>query len=35
LKGGVERAHIINGSKEHSLLLELLTREGTGTMVEN
>ncbi len=35
LKGGVERAHIINGSKEHSILLELLTREGTGTMVEN
>ncbi|MFP3909325.1 MAG: acetylglutamate kinase, partial [Archaeoglobaceae archaeon] len=32
LKGDVERAHIINGSKEHSLLLELLTREGTGTM---
>ncbi|MFO7968037.1 MAG: acetylglutamate kinase [Archaeoglobaceae archaeon] len=35
LKGGVERAHIINGSKEHSILLELLTKEGTGTMVEN
>lgn len=35
LKGGVERAHIIDGSKEHSILLELLTKEGTGTMVEN
>lgn len=35
LKGGVERAHIIDGSKEHSLLLELLTKEGTGTMIEN
>lgn len=35
LKGGVERAHIIDGSKEHSILLELLTKEGTGTMIEN
>jgi acetylglutamate kinase len=34
LKGGVERAHIIDGSKEHSILLELFTREGIGTMVE-
>ncbi len=34
LKGGVERAHIIDGSKEHAILLELFTREGIGTMVE-
>lgn len=35
LKEGVERAHIIDGSKKHSILLELLTKEGTGTMVED
>ncbi len=34
IKGGVEKAHIINGSKEHAILMELFTREGTGTMVE-
>jgi acetylglutamate kinase len=34
VKGGVERAHIIDGSKPHSILLELFTREGIGTMVE-
>ncbi|RLI03017.1 acetylglutamate kinase [Candidatus Bathyarchaeota archaeon] len=33
LKNGVEKAHIIDGSKEHSLLLELFTRKGIGTMV--
>jgi len=33
IKGGVERAHIIDGSKEHSLLLELFTKKGIGTMV--
>ncbi|ADB58318.1 acetylglutamate kinase [Archaeoglobus profundus] len=33
LKNGVERAHIIEG-REHSILLELFTREGIGTMVE-
>ncbi len=33
LKGGVERAHIIDGSKEHAILLELFTRKGIGTMV--
>lgn len=33
LKGGVEKAHIINGSKPHTILLELFTKEGTGTMV--
>ncbi len=34
LRGGVERAHIIDGSREHAILLELFTREGIGTMVE-
>jgi acetylglutamate kinase len=34
LKGGVEKAHILDGSKEHALLLELFTDEGVGTMVE-
>jgi len=34
IKGGVEKAHIINGSKEHAILMELFTREGAGTMVE-
>ncbi len=33
LKGGVERGHIINGSIEHAILLELFTKEGIGTMV--
>jgi len=33
LRGGVEKAHIINGSKEHTILLELFTKEGTGTMI--
>ncbi|WP_456328341.1 acetylglutamate kinase [Archaeoglobus sp.] len=33
LKNGVERAHIIEG-REHSILLELFTKEGIGTMVE-
>ncbi len=34
LKGGVEKAHIIDGSREHAILLELFTKEGIGTMVE-
>jgi acetylglutamate kinase len=34
LRDGVERAHIIDGSKEHSILIELFTKEGIGTMVE-
>jgi acetylglutamate kinase len=33
LKEGVEKAHIIDGSKEHSILIELFTKEGIGTMV--
>lgn len=31
--GGVEKAHIIDGRIEHSLLLELFTQEGIGTQV--
>ncbi len=33
LRNGVEKAHIIEG-REHSILLELFTKEGIGTMVE-
>ena len=33
VKSGVERAHIINGSFSHSMLLELFTNCGVGTMV--
>jgi acetylglutamate kinase len=30
---GVDSVHIINGSKKNALLLELLTKDGTGTMI--
>ncbi len=33
LEGGVERAHIIDGSQPHSLLIELFSEAGIGTMV--
>lgn len=33
LDAGVHRAHIINGTTPHALLLELLTDKGIGTMV--
>ena len=33
LKNGVGKAHIINGSKRHALLLELFTDKGIGTEV--
>jgi acetylglutamate kinase len=33
IRGGVQSAHIIDGSKPHSLLLELFTDAGIGTMV--
>lgn len=33
VKNGVERAHVINGSVSHSMLLELFTDRGVGTMV--
>jgi len=31
LHGGVEKVHIIDGSKEHALLLEIFTDQGVGT----
>ena len=34
ISGGVHRAHILNGATRHALLVELLTDEGIGTMVE-
>ena len=33
LRGGVNRAHILDGRVPHALLLEFFTREGIGTMV--
>ena len=35
LRGGVFRAHIINGTTPHSLLLELLTDTGLGTVMHS
>lgn len=34
VEGGVEKAHIIDGRIEHSILLELLTSEGIGTEIK-
>ncbi|MEN6372587.1 MAG: acetylglutamate kinase [Armatimonadota bacterium] len=34
LNGGVERAHIIDGTLRHSLLMEIFTDTGIGTMLE-
>ncbi|PKQ28882.1 MAG: acetylglutamate kinase [Candidatus Anoxymicrobium japonicum] len=31
--GGVSRAHVIDGTTQHALLLELFTDEGVGTMI--
>jgi acetylglutamate kinase len=33
VQGGVPRAHIIDGRLAHSVLLEVFTSEGIGTMV--
>lgn len=33
LKGGVTRAHILDGRIRHALLLEVFTKEGVGTMI--
>ena len=33
IQGGAQSAHIIDGRKPHSLLLELFTDAGIGTMV--
>ncbi len=33
IEGGVERIHIINGKIRHSLLMEIFTSEGVGTVI--
>ncbi|QSZ67326.1 acetylglutamate kinase [Methanofollis aquaemaris] len=33
VKGGVPYAHVVNGNKTHSILLELFTDAGVGTMI--
>lgn len=33
VEGGVPQAHVIDGRKEHSMLLEIFTSEGIGTML--
>jgi acetylglutamate kinase len=33
VRGGVPRAHVIDGRLPHSLLLEVVTDAGVGTMV--
>lgn len=35
INNGVENVIILNGKMEHSLLLELLTKEGAGTLIKN
>jgi acetylglutamate kinase len=32
VRGGVDRAHIIDGRLIHSILIEMLSDEGIGTM---
>ena len=34
VNGGVEKAHIIDGRVEHSILLEVFTSEGVGTVIK-
>ena len=34
IQSGVSQVHIINGSKSHSTLLELLSNDGVGTLIE-
>jgi len=33
IKSGVERCHILSGTMEHALLVEILTNSGAGTMI--
>ena len=33
LKGGVKKAHIIDGRKDHAILLEIFTKTGIGTEI--
>ena len=34
VRGGVSTAHIIDGRVKHALLLEVLTRNGVGTLIK-
>jgi len=34
VRAGVECAHIIDGRIEHSILLELFTKDGIGTIIK-
>lgn len=34
VNAGVEKAHIIDGRVEHSILLEVFTSEGIGTVIK-
>ena len=34
VKGGVEGVHVLDGRIPHSILIELLSNEGIGTMLE-
>jgi acetylglutamate kinase len=33
MRGGVERVHVVNGMDEDSLLVELYTNQGAGTLI--
>jgi len=33
LKAGIDRVHLVDGRVEHSVVLELFTPEGVGTMI--
>jgi acetylglutamate kinase len=33
LRGGIQRTHILNGTTEHSILVEIFTDKGIGTMI--
>ncbi|RPJ21299.1 MAG: acetylglutamate kinase, partial [Desulfobacteraceae bacterium] len=33
LRGGVKKAHIIDGRKDHAILLEIFTKGGVGTEI--
>jgi acetylglutamate kinase len=33
LKGGVKKAHIIDGRQDHAILLEIFTKIGVGTEI--
>jgi acetylglutamate kinase len=35
VKGGVQRAHIVDGRVDHAVLLEIFTNEGVGTLITN